>query len=51
MTPLIPIDKKKLIKIKLIHTIIWVFYVIVIFYILYCGITNTTNVYTWFGLF
>lgn len=38
---------KKLLIIKLIHTFIWAFFVAVIFYVLYSGITNTVNVYTW----
>ena len=38
---------KKLLIIKLIHTFIWAFFVAVIFYVLYSGITNTVNEYTW----
>jgi hypothetical protein len=34
----------------LTHTVVWVFYVTVIFYILYCGITNTINIYTWIAI-
>ena len=37
----------KLIAIKLIHTGIWAFFVAVIFYILYSGITGTVTIYTW----
>jgi hypothetical protein len=37
---------KKLFYIKLVHTIIWLFYVVVIFYILYAGIWNKIDVYT-----
>lgn len=40
----------KLLIIKLIHTIIWAFFVAVIFYILYSGITNTITLYTWVGI-
>ena len=36
--------------IKLIHTLIWLFFVAVIFYILYCGIFDTVNVFTWVGV-
>ena len=43
-------EADKLLTIKLIHTVIWVFFVAVISYILYSGITNTTNVYTWIGI-
>lgn len=37
----------KLLSIKLIHTLIWVFFVVVIFYVLYSGISNNVNTYTW----
>lgn len=40
-------SNKKLLTIKLIHTFIWAFFVAVIFYVLYSGITNTVNEYTW----
>ena len=37
----------KLILIKSLHTLIWLFYVFVIFWIWYSGIINNINVYTW----
>ncbi|GAB3742058.1 hypothetical protein [Spirosoma lituiforme] len=37
----------KLIAIKLIHTAIWVFFVTLIGYILYCGIADNVSQYTW----
>ena len=40
----------KLLVIKLIHTVIWAFFVAVIFYILYSGITNKVDLYTWLGI-
>ncbi len=40
----------KLIFIKLIHTIIWVFFVSIIFYILYCGITGPIDLYTYVAI-
>ena len=40
----------KLFLIKLVHTVIWAFCVVVIFYILYSGITNKVNTYTWIGI-
>lgn len=43
-------QKNKLLGIKLIHTIIWAFFVFVIFYILYSGITNSINTFTWIGI-
>ena len=40
----------KLLTIKLAHTLIWVFFVAVIFYILHSGITNTVTMYTWIAI-
>jgi len=40
----------KLLTIKLIHTLIWVIFVAVIFYILYSGISNNINTFTWIGI-
>jgi hypothetical protein len=39
-----------LFSIKLIHTIIWLFMVSVIVYVLYCGLANDINVYTWIAI-
>ncbi len=39
-----------LLVIKLIHTLIWAFFVLVIFYILYSGITNRINLFTWIAV-
>ena len=41
---------EKLIVIKFLHTLIWMFFVSVIFYILYSGITNQVNPYTWVAI-
>jgi hypothetical protein len=41
---------KKLLCIKLIHTIIWAFFVLVIFYILLAGILDKINVYTFIAI-
>ncbi len=41
---------RKLFYVKLAHTIIWAFYVFVIFYILYTGIFNKVNFYTWVAI-
>lgn len=43
-------QSKKLLAVKIIHTIIWLFFVSVIFYILYSGIFNKVTVYTWSGI-
>ncbi|OGI10555.1 MAG: hypothetical protein A2Y40_04440 [Candidatus Margulisbacteria bacterium GWF2_35_9] len=40
----------KLFLVKLLHTIIWAFYVIIIFYIVYAGITNQINIYVWISI-
>ncbi|MEQ8475667.1 hypothetical protein [Fulvivirga sp.] len=40
----------KLLLIKIIHTIIWLFFVAVIFYILYSGVFNKITAYTWIGI-
>jgi hypothetical protein len=40
----------KLLAIKWVHTIIWIFFVSVIFYILYSGVTNQINMYTWIAI-
>ena len=40
----------KLLCIKIAHTIIWMFFVGVIFYILYSGITDTVDTYSWIGI-
>lgn len=37
----------KLRVIKWIHTIIWLFFVAIIWYVLYCGIVNRVTGYTW----
>ncbi|SDL38235.1 hypothetical protein SAMN04488514_101607 [Kriegella aquimaris] len=43
-------ETDKLLAIKLIHTIIWAFFVFVICYVLYSGITNQVNTFTWVGI-
>lgn len=43
-------QKRKLLSIKLLHTLIWAFFVIVIFYVLYSGMTDKVNTYTWIGI-
>ncbi len=42
--------QQKLLVLKLLHTVIWIFFVGVIFYILYSGITNRINIYTWISI-
>ncbi|MDF1868700.1 MAG: hypothetical protein P1U70_28000 [Saprospiraceae bacterium] len=40
----------KLFAIKLLHTLIWLFFVSLIFYILYSGISGNINIYTWISI-
>jgi len=42
--------KNKLLVIKLIHTFIWMFFVLVIFHILYSGVFNQITTLTWIGI-
>jgi hypothetical protein len=42
--------RTKLIGIKLLHTLIWVFFNMVIFYLLYAVITNRIDHWVWIGL-
>jgi len=39
--------KNKLVSIKLAHTLIWIFMVSVIFYVVYSGVSNNVNWLTW----
>lgn len=41
---------EKLFAIKLLHTVIWAFFVAVIFYVLYSGIADKVTIYTWIGI-
>lgn len=40
----------KLVAIKLLHTLIWLFFASAIFYILFCGITGNINLFTWIAI-
>ena len=40
----------KLRAIKLIHTLVWMFFVSIIFYTVYCGIFDRITVYTWIAI-
>ena len=43
-------DSEKLFAIKLVHTVIWLFFVLVIFYILYSGITDQVSSFTYIAI-
>ena len=43
-------DSTKLIGIKLLHTVIWVFFNVIIFYLLYAVLTNRIDLWVWLGL-
>ncbi|WP_281541146.1 hypothetical protein [Maribacter aestuarii] len=40
-------DKDRLLSIKLIHTVIWLFFNVVIFYLLYAVIVNKIDLWVW----
>lgn len=42
-------NETKLIIIKIIHTLIWLFFNVVIFYMLYAAITNKLDKWLWIG--
>jgi hypothetical protein len=41
---------QKLKAVKIVHTLIWLFFVAAIFYILYSGISNKITTYTWIAI-
>ncbi len=41
---------KRLFQIKLLHTVVWVFFVAVIFYVVYSGITGNITTLTWIAI-
>jgi len=41
---------EKLKAVKIVHTLIWLFFVAAIFYILYSGISNKITIYTWIAI-
>jgi len=42
--------KRQLTIIKVVHTIIWIFFNVVIFYLLYAVITGKIDIWIWLGL-
>src|SRR5690606_38689377 len=42
-------DTAKLITIKIIHTLVWIFFNVVIFYMLYAVIVNKIDIWLWIG--
>lgn len=43
-------DQSKLLLVKLVHTVIWLFFNVVIFYFLYSVITNSIDSLTWWSV-
>ncbi|MCY2688569.1 hypothetical protein [Salinimicrobium sp. TH3] len=41
---------KKLLAIKLLHTLVWAFFVTIIFYIFYSGLANKLTTFTWISI-
>jgi hypothetical protein len=42
-------DETKLIVVKIIHTLVWIFFNVVIFYMLYAVIINKLDAWLWIG--
>jgi len=42
-------SETKLIVIKVIHTLVWIFFNIVIFYMLYAAVTDKIDIWLWIG--
>ena len=42
-------DRTKLVLIKLLHTAIWIFFNLVIFYMLYAVVNDRLSIWLWFG--
>lgn len=42
--------KQKIIIIKIIHTIVWLFFNVVLFYLVYAVIVNKIDKYVWIGI-
>lgn len=40
-------NQRRLFLVKLIHTAIWIFFVVAIFYVVYCGIADEIGILTW----
>ena len=40
----------RLLAIKAVHTLVWLFFVVVIFFVLYSGIANRVDNYTWIAI-
>jgi hypothetical protein len=40
----------KLFTIKVLHTVIWAFFVFIIFYILYSALLDNINIWTWIAI-
>lgn len=43
-------DQTKLMIIKILHTFIWLVFVALIFYVLYSGIADDINIYSWIAI-
>ncbi len=41
---------KKLLYIKIIHTLVWIFFNVVIFYLFYAVVSNKIDIWVWIGL-
>jgi hypothetical protein len=41
---------QKLFTIKLVHTLVWLFFVSIIFYVVWSGLTNEITTFTWIAI-
>lgn len=42
-------SETKLISIKVLHTLVWIFFNVVIFYMLYAAVTDKIDIWLWIG--
>ena len=47
---MVDLHSKNLIRIKLVHTLIWILFNLVMIYLYYAIITNRIGIYVWLGL-
>ncbi len=43
-------NERKLVVVKVIHTLIWYFFVAIILFILWSGVTDNLSIYTWLAV-
>lgn len=43
-------DHPNLVILKIVHTLIWIFFNLVLFYLAYAAITNSIDIWVWIGI-